>query len=56
MPVTVPVDDPTEMPGPGADQDPPVVASLSVVVAPMQTFSVPVIAAGIGFTVTGVVI
>ena len=31
---------------------PPVVGSLSVVVAPMHTTAVPVIAAGSGFTVT----
>ena len=37
-------------------QPPPVVASLSVVVAPMHTTAVPVITPGNGFTVTAAVI
>ena len=55
-PVTTPVATPTvAKAGVALLQLPPAVASLSVVVEPMQTLVVPVIAAGNGLTTTVVV-
>jgi hypothetical protein len=55
--VTVPEEEPmVATPVAELDQVPPGVASLSVDINPEQTASVPPIAAGFGFTVTGVVL
>lgn len=57
-PVTIPEDAPTVIavhPTP-VDHDPPVVASVSVIVDPSHTWVSPPIAAGTGFTVTSAVL
>lgn len=54
-PVTIPVEAPTEaIAGEPLVHEPPP-PSVSAVVAPMHTLSIPAIAAGKGFTVKGVV-
>ncbi len=55
MPVTIPVDPTVAVAVVPLVQVPPVVISLSVVVAPVHTVSVPLIAAGVLFTVTNAV-
>ena len=53
IPVTMPVDDPTEASHYGLMlQEPPVAVSVSVIVEPMQTDAGPPMAAGIGLMVT----